>query len=559
MYVTVFSIVLSLLSCICLSGQDAENDMRKEIIGNISDFSLMGKHDSAVSVASSQFRSAVSGRDSVMALYAGVLAAQSWLFFEDMDSIGYYIRAVEPYVRDMRGHAVAKTIYCNVRGSYELRELNYTSALKYYLEGLSYAEEAGSLNNQVALLSNIVNIFYMQNNRKGMQYAERALELCSGESGASGYARSAAMIAMAQMLCLSGDNREAWYMLSRAEEEAVGSSAASNYFTIGILRARVLESGGKYADALDYYEKAMENISVTDPGTVSCGFLKWGNLLEKMGYRDPAMEKYRAGLEVSYKSGNVEYRRELLNSAAALSSVLGDEAAACRYSHSYRQLVESVEVRRNEFIDLIQDFQDMRHEREMLAKELDRQKSFIVMIISVCAAVVVTVFLLFLLLMYIRQKKLNALLIEQHRNYLHKKDFQNSASRPSGDRDGDRELFEKIDRQMREERLYARKDISLELLTEVMGVNRTYCSKAINAVAGMSFNRYVDSFRIEEAARRIVAGGGNVLFKQLADDLGYNSVTVFSKAFVREVGCSPSAYRNEVKKTPGGVEKSDNL
>ena len=38
-----------------------------------------------------------------------------------------------------------------------------------------------------------------------------------------------------------------------------------------------------------------------------------------------------------------------------------------------------------------------------------------------------------------------------------------------------------------------------------------------------------------------------MLFKQLADDIGYNSVTVFSKAFQRETGCTPSIYRKEVR------------
>ena len=85
-----------------------------------------------------------------------------------------------------------------------------------------------------------------------------------------------------------------------------------------------------------------------------------------------------------------------------------------------------------------------------------------------------------------------------------------------------------------------------EMLAEQLDTNQNYISKAINTYAGMSFNRYVDSFRIEEATRQISQSPDNILFKQLADDLGYNSVTVFSKAFLREIGCSPSIYRKEI-------------
>lgn len=63
----------------------------------------------------------------------------------------------------------------------------------------------------------------------------------------------------------------------------------------------------------------------------------------------------------------------------------------------------------------------------------------------------------------------------------------------------------------------------------------------------MNFYRYIDTFRIEEATRRLIDGGKNILLKELAQDLGYNSLTVFSKAFVREVGCPPSVYRNNVR------------
>ena len=111
----------------------------------------------------------------------------------------------------------------------------------------------------------------------------------------------------------------------------------------------------------------------------------------------------------------------------------------------------------------------------------------------------------------------------------------------------DMKLFMEIDRLMRDEKLFLNKNISLDLLAERTSSNRTYCSNAINSCAGMNFYRYVDVFRIEEATKRLIQGGKSVLLKELAYDLGYNSLTVFSKAFVREIGCTPSIYRNNIK------------
>lgn len=84
---------------------------------------------------------------------------------------------------------------------------------------------------------------------------------------------------------------------------------------------------------------------------------------------------------------------------------------------------------------------------------------------------------------------------------------------------------------MRNEKIYRMKDLSLELLADMVKSNRTYCSRAINTFSGMSFNRYLDTFRIAEATSIIADSSNDILFKQLADSVGYNSVAVFQKLF----------------------------
>ena len=137
--------------------------------------------------------------------------------------------------------------------------------------------------------------------------------------------------------------------------------------------------------------------------------------------------------------------------------------------------------------------------------------------------------------------------MEQHRHYVQKleqeKKLQSVASSPS------KELFQKIEEVMYGEKYFTRKGVTLEAVAEKVNSNRTYCSKAINAFAGCSFYKWLDALRIEEATRRIVADD-TVLFKQLAEDLGYSSVSVFSKAFVNEIGCTPSNYREACRKSP---------
>ena len=183
----------------------------------------------------------------------------------------------------------------------------------------------------------------------------------------------------------------------------------------------------------------------------------------------------------------------------------------------------------------------------MLQKELEQQKLRHKMnILIVCVVLtVLVVFLVFLL--YYRKRTAYRKLVEQHRHYSQKleqeKKLQSVASSPS------KELFQKIEKVMCGEKYFMQKGVTLEAVAEKVSSNRTYCSKAINAFAGSSFYKWLDTLRIEEATRRIVADN-TILFKQLAEDLGYSSVSAFSKAFVNEIGCTPSNYREACRKSP---------
>lgn len=96
--------------------------------------------------------------------------------------------------------------------------------------------------------------------------------------------------------------------------------------------------------------------------------------------------------------------------------------------------------------------------------------------------------------------------------------------------------------------LFREKELTLDRMAEVLGTNRTYVSNALNKVAGISFYGYIDSYRIKEATRVLSDPGlaAQVSLKQLADDVGYNNIQTFFKAFKRETGVTPGNYKKEV-------------
>ena len=111
--------------------------------------------------------------------------------------------------------------------------------------------------------------------------------------------------------------------------------------------------------------------------------------------------------------------------------------------------------------------------------------------------------------------------------------------------DADAELFSKAEKLMENEKIFKQKDLSIEKLSLLLETNRTYLSRAINTLSGLTFHSWVNMYRIREATDILSDPDNDVPIKCLADDLGYNSVSVFYKAFQKETGLTPSRYRKE--------------
>ena len=141
---------------------------------------------------------ALEAGDTVTAFYAGVFTAQSFLFFENTDSIKYYIDRISPFYGNLDKETFNdRIIYNNVLGCYYLRtDLDYSRALSHFLEGLELARNAGYVNNTVAMLSNIVNIFYLQEDSLGYEYAVEAYKTAFSENSRNTYYKCVACVDM---------------------------------------------------------------------------------------------------------------------------------------------------------------------------------------------------------------------------------------------------------------------------------------------------------------------------------------------------------------------------
>ena len=84
-------------------------------------------------------------------------------------------------------------------------------------------------------------------------------------------------------------------------------------------------------------------------------------------------------------------------------------------------------------------------------------------------------------------------------------------------------------------------DLSLSHLEEKLHLNKYYISHLFSNQLGLRFNDYVNSLRISEACRYLLNSTYSIT--EISELVGFNTLRTFNRAFVKQIGVSPSVFR----------------
>lgn len=106
-------------------------------------------------------------------------------------------------------------------------------------------------------------------------------------------------------------------------------------------------------------------------------------------------------------------------------------------------------------------------------------------------------------------------------------------------------IAEKLETAMAVHQLFLDPNLSLRVLAKHVAASPNYVSQALNGHMGESFFDYVNRLRIEHAKPLLVETDETVL--NITYDIGFNSRSSFYKAFKKETGQTPTAFRTQAK------------
>ena len=103
------------------------------------------------------------------------------------------------------------------------------------------------------------------------------------------------------------------------------------------------------------------------------------------------------------------------------------------------------------------------------------------------------------------------------------------------------EYREKLEQWMETEKPYLNPEFRLNDLRQVLPLNRTYLSRFIHAEYDCTYYQFVTNYRIEEA-KRLMREKPDLHIREIAEQCGFSSPTVFGRVFARETGQTPTEW-----------------
>ncbi|HPR31437.1 MAG TPA: helix-turn-helix transcriptional regulator [Prolixibacteraceae bacterium] len=109
-----------------------------------------------------------------------------------------------------------------------------------------------------------------------------------------------------------------------------------------------------------------------------------------------------------------------------------------------------------------------------------------------------------------------------------------------------RSIVQNLKRLMEKEHLYLDPELTLPKVASLLHVKVYKLSYVINQELNMTFNEYINAYRIREITRALsLPDNQNEKILSLAFDYGFNSISVFNAAFKKCTSYTPSEYREQ--------------
>lgn len=503
----------------------------------------------------------VSGKDTSTQMRACSLIGQSYLATDQYDSTYRYFQmgmrlwdSMDSLSRTDDAYKAMCVIY-NGLGIYSISvERNYERAISYFLSGLRLTDKSKEMSNYYAIFgSNLVHSYYLLSDTTGLDYAMEVYR--HGKNLEDPYILHAGCYSAALMYYLKGDTDKALTFLGEIFRD---DSDVFYKMAVYCLYADLLSAKGDTAEALIWYRKALANLDTNSVTTSISVYKSYGEFLTAQGRYGEAADILEAGVRLAETSGNKVYTYRLYELLSEDYDSLGQYDRALEMFRKFYQETSDINLLEQErsVSSLLRKYENEKHGREIQEHNLVIMKRSRELMFAIFIIIIVLIGLVALLVIYRHKNRLYTQIVRQYKEALEReKELQEKISDRQSEKysnssltdDKNNELYSRLERLMKEERLYRDCNLTREKVAERLDSNRTYISQVVNNRTGMSFGAWLNAYRIQEAIEILSDKNNDIPLKALCQELGFNTLGTFYRLFTEKVGMPPAKYRSIIR------------
>ncbi len=541
---------------VAIGKQNREDTLRRQMIALFQ----RGEFQKVIDVGRAFYSYGERTGDEAMLMDAAMFIGQGYVSISKMDDAADWLERSLVLGNKRNDH----WIIARVNDAYGVIAMcsrcDFNAAFNYFYAAFRALEQIDDGNvderkMRYGVMINLAMAYFYRGDLDGKDYAEEVLRF--GKQMKYDFFTFAGNLICGHFSFLEGNYGEA---LEKVREAEALVEKYYNHAEVYTLHGNILAKLGRRQEAADYYEMAMKRVGEADLAVqVNC-YLDYGRFLTDDGRYLQAEKILREGLRiVEKKQVHVFEYRYYEALSKAFEKMKRPEEALAYYKIFHAEADSFFNVEKERSLNELQvKYKSEQQQRELKEKELRLEHERKKFTLAIGVIVIFLIAVVCLSLLYKYKNKTYLALVRQYYDLKQGKEFSSlqeaECAKESGNTPGDNytrkyhQIFELLQQKMNQEELWRSKDLSIDRLAEIMGTNRTYLSQIINSLAGKSFNHYVNEYRINEAVKLLSDVDNNTALKQIAFDLGFNSLTTFYASFQRATGVPPAKFRENWRK-----------
>ncbi len=326
------------------------------------------------------------------------------------------------------------------------------------------------------------------------------------------------------------------------------------YLTIFNGRAGVYYREKKYKKAVKFFLKALNLIDSTH--------FFYGIICSNVAESYKQLNNIDSSLYYAYKALNINPKFHNVNNMANTFYIIAQDYlikhkydSVKTYLNLFKNYNDSIILNKKiEYISklkVINETDKLIEKNKMQKIELNKYNSkikylIVIIFIILLALIVVAIFYKKTQMSYkkIVKESVQSVKMEEELNKLKQElPTDKESKKTNSNIENSDKIFYEIIKLMEEDKLYTDHTFTLNKLSDILGVNRTYVSNVINIKTNGSFIKLVNSYRVKEAKKMLVDDKNkNLTLEAIGKASGFKSTSSFYRVFKTETGVTPLFY-----------------